>query len=878
MSIRLLATKFHIPPWRSLGLSRPRLVERLSTGMREGRRLTLVSAPAGYGKSTLCSEWIHSLRSESWLTAWLTLDPADNDLRRFLAYFQAVFQQIVPAAGESAPSLLDLPQLPPTSLVLDELLNRLSTQESAILLFLDDYQVISDPAIHEAVAYFLEHQPAGVHLVITTRQDPPLPLARLRARQQMTEIRARDLRFTSEEARQFFTCTMHLDLADVVVQTMEARTEGWAVGLQLAGLALQNINDPLAFIQSFSGSHRYVLDYLAEEVLRQQGEEQTSFLSQTSVLDQFNADLCRALTGRQDAQQIIERLEKDNIFLVPLDNARIWFRYHQLFRDYLRTLLGKVEQGELCKKASHWYETGGMIREAVHYALASSDSNFSADVLERAMNQSTAWAGGNVTMLSSWLAALPEQILRSRPQLNLNASRILYLAGQFGQAEKHLTQAEITLESLPKTSEVDRLQAIALLYRGSIACVRGEAQAALEQTLSALSRLPKDDHLAQARAYFNLGSAYEIADQMKRAVENYLLCSESAQMAGVHFLAIQASCSAAQVQVKQGNLSEVEQTCQAVILIAGGARIPPLGLAHIILGIVALERNELSNARQLLLDGLALSRQGGLMDNAVLGLTALTRLFICMGDMAKAMSTAQEARSILQAFGVPMLASHAEAFLARTQLSMGKKQEALQWATAYQNSRGDTLLEYEDLTLARVLLAAGQLDAVPALLLPILECATRATRYLACVETMLLLGQCHVAKKDPDAVEWLSQALQLAAPRGLIRIFLDVDAPLVTLLPKARAAAPEFVDRLLEHLPLPHGTLHPANARLPEPLSEQELRVLGLIVSGRTNQEIATELYISVGTAKWHVHNILQKLGVNNRPQAIARSRELGIY
>lgn len=884
MPIRLLTTKFHVPPWRSVEVPRPRLVEQLSTGLREGRKLSLVAAPAGYGKSTLCSEWIHALQGGNWQIAWLTLDAADNDVRRFWGYVDAALRQAVSAAGEAVSSLLDLPQLPSISVILDELLNSLCAQESPVLLFLDDYQMISNPAVHEAVMYFLEHQPHHMHLAISTRQDPPLPLARLRARQQMTEIRARDLRFSREETSQFFTRTMQLDLAEEVVQRMEARTEGWAVGLQLAGLALQNIPDRLAFTQSFSGSHRYVLDYLAEEVLRQQGKELQDFLSHTSVLDQFNAALCQALTGREDTHQMIERLEKGNIFLVPLDHERVWFRYHQLFRDYLRTLLRNDEQAALCKKASQWYEENGLLPEAVQYALASKDSNFSADVMERAMRHSTAWSGGNITLLSSWLAALPEQVLCTRPQLRLNASRIYYLAGQYAQAEKHISQAEEMLKDAPKTPEVEKMQALALLYRGSIACVRGDVQAALEQTISALARLPKDESLAHARAYFNLGSAYELADQMERAVENYLLCSEAAQQAGVHFLAIQASCAAAQVQVKQGSLNEAEQTCQVAIHIAGGVRIPPLGLAYIVLGTVALERNKLAEAGQLLKDGIALSRQGSLMDNAVLGLATLARLQVCIGDIPAALSTIQEARSILLAFRVPMLAAHADAFLARMQLATGKKQEAMQWAALQKGDRkaaehpdchGDARLEYAHITLARVFLAANEIEDVPKLLLPVLECAQKAGRFYTCVETMLLLSQYCEAKKDPDAIRWLIQALELAAPRGLVRIFLDHEALLTAILPKARAAAPEFVDLLFDHLPPALGTTHPANARLPEPLSEQELRVLGLVISGKSNQEIAVELYISVGTAKWHVHNILQKLGVSNRPQAIARAREL---
>jgi LuxR family maltose regulon positive regulatory protein len=873
----LLATKFHIPPWRPPGVSRPRLVNQLAGGLDEARRLTLVSAPAGYGKTTLMAEWIHSLRGE-WRLAWLSLDAADNDPGRFLTYFLAAFQHADPSIFESAPSLLNLQQLPPTQVLLDALINRLSLLEAPILLILDDYQVISNPVIHETLAYVIEHQPAGLHLVLLTRQDPPLPLSRLRARRQMTEIRAQHLRFTPDEAGNFFAHVMQVNLAEEAALALGERTEGWAVGLQLAGLALQNNTDPDRFIQSFRGSHRYVLDYLAEEVIAQQGEQVRAFLVYTSVLDRFSASLSSALTGQPNAQAVMDRLEKGNLFIVPLDNERVWYRYHHLFRDYLLTLIDKTEQAELYKKASAWHEANDMRIEAVRYALASGDPDFSVEVVERAVNQNAIWSGGNIALLTSWLGALPDRVLQARPKLTLNASRIFYLASQFHLAEKHLSQAEEALQTLSETPETEQLLALAALYRGSIACVRGDIQQAIEQTTLAQARLSKENHLAHARAYYNLGQAYEADDQLDRAVDNYLLSSSAAQVAGVHFLAIQARCAAAQVQIRQGRLHLAEQTCQEAVQSGGGERIPPLGLAYIVLGAIALERNQLDAAEDLLENGITLSRDGGLMDNAVLGLASLARVRACKGDVVGALAMVQDARAAIQSFGVPLLASYAAAFLARLQLAIGQPQEAARWAEGYMANRGTAAAEYEDLTLARVLLADSQLEAVPSLLHPILEKATQAGRQYTCIETMLLLSLFHHARKETGLAEdWITRSVVLGALSGAVRIFLDTGRPLVELLPKARAAAPEFVDTLLKIAAPAPETAATANAGLPEPLSTQELRVLALIVAGRSNQEIAEELVISVGTAKWHVHNILQKLGVSNRPQAIALAREIGL-
>jgi len=878
MTVRLLATKFHIPACRTAEVPRPRLKNLLDAGLLERRKLALVSAPAGYGKTTLVAQWLHALVQEEHRVGWLSLDPTDNEPERFLAYFLGAFQRANESLGEKLQPFFELPQLPSPQHVLDELINMLAALDGNTLLVLEDYHRISNPAVHGTLEYFLDHQPAGVHIILTTRQDPPLPLPRLRARGQLTEIRARDLRFTLDEARSFLLQSAAADLVDRAAGLLEERTEGWAVGLQLAALALQNSRDPERFLRTFHGSHRYVLDYLAEEVLRQQGEAVASFLIQTGVLDQFNADLCSALTGRSDAQAVIEQLERANLFVVPLDDEGLWYRYHHLFQDYLLTLLTRPEQEALYKKASAWHEANDLLPEAVRYALDSGDSDFAAGVIERAINRNTTWSGGNIALLSRWLGALPDRAITSRPVLCLHASRIHYLASRYDLAEQHIELAEAALKNQPETPERERLHALAALYRGSLACMRGDWQQTLELTEYARERIPAEDHLAHARAYFNLGHACEGGGDLARAVPYYLQSADEAQVAGVHFLSIQARCSAAQIMVRQGRLAQAEQACQEAVRQVSGARIPPIGLAFIVLGVIALERNQLDSAGQLLQDGVSLSREGGLLDNAVTGLAVLARLYTCRGDRDAAIATVQEAQTLLATLNDPRLSRYAAGYYARLQLFLGVEAAAVQWAVAYQARRETAASEHEDLVLARILLAEGQPARIPDLLHPIYQAAKNEGRNQTCIEAALLLSLYHDARKEAEAAaDWLNRSLELAAPAGYLRLFLDEGAPLLEQLPRVRSTNRDFVDTLLAQLQPQTSPGAAINSRLVDPLSEQELRVLDLIVAGKSNQEIAEALVISVGTAKWHVHNILQKLGARDRAQAIALALETGL-
>jgi LuxR family maltose regulon positive regulatory protein len=684
-----------------------------------------------------------------------------------------------------------------------------------------------------------------------------------------------------DKTTQFFSHYMKLDLESEVISVLEARTEGWIAGLQLAGIVLKNLPDHQAFMDTFSGSHRYVLDYLTDEVLQSQDEEVRQFLVQTAILKRFNTDICQAVTGNPNSQFILEQLEQTNMFIVPLDHERVWYRYHHLFADSLLTELSKAEASELYKKASAWHEANDMIFEAVTYALDSADPEFMADMIDVALQQETIWSSGNLVLYSSWLEKLPAQVLANRPHLSLNAAFVLYLSGRFDDALQLIALAETDLAAQPASPEVENLLALVALYRGSIAAVRGDVEQAIELITFAQSRLPRADHMAHARAHFSLGVANENSGQADDAAKNFLRASEKAQSAGVLHLAVHARCSAAQVLIDLGRLNLAEQACRTAIDLAEGQRFPPLGVALSILGGIALERNDLASAEQLLNEGIALSSQRMLLIHVIAGMASYVHLTVCQGNTAEFLNAIDEVNAILkeydEEYDVDRFYLVAAAHQARMHIFLADRQAVDQGARAYQASRSDSPFEYAELTLVRYLLMSGDYEAVPSILQPLLDAARHEGRFRASMEIKLLFSRYCQDKGDiPTALKWLSEALEIAAPEGFIRIFLD-EAPVLELLPQVRETAPDLVDAILGQQKSPDDVERPAQPQLPEPLTEQELNILALIVGGKTNQQIADELVITLGTVKWHVHNILQKLGVNNRTQATIRAQELGL-
>src|SRR5215203_1928432 len=556
----LVTTKVRVPRTRTELVPRPRLREALAP--YEQRRLTLVSAPAGFGKTTLLSEWLEDRSGDGLPIAWLSLEEADNDLARFLAYLVSALRSALgEGIGEGVLASLRLPEFPPVEAVVGVLINELAdVRHEEVTIVLDDYHVIYSGPVHEATSFLLEHLPGNAHLVISGRADPPLPLAKLRARDQVTEIRAAELRFTIEEATAFLKGVMGLTLSAADVATLEAITEGWVAALQLAALSMRDREDVSGFVETFSGSNRHVLDFLAEEVLERQPEGMREFLLKTSVLERMSAPLCDALTGRNDGQQMLERLERENLFVIALDDERRWYRYHHLFADFLRSRLqrGQPERmRELHRRAAEWYEQNGWTSEAVRHALAAQEHDRAADLVEQVARKM--WNRGEVMTLLGWLEALPEEVMRRRPPLLLQYSAALLWVGQLDDVEPLVQEIEhavgVSEQSHDEDLQPSADETLRQILLGGLAATRswraylkGEPHGAIALARRALELLPGTDLELRTFAAYRLAEAYRTADDLEAATAAFAETAELGRAAGHDFLVLMAMSRQAKLQ------------------------------------------------------------------------------------------------------------------------------------------------------------------------------------------------------------------------------------------------------------------------------------------------------------------------------------------
>ena len=601
----LLATKLYAPILRAGLVPRPHLLQRLTAGL--ACRLTLVSAPAGFGKTTLTAAWLYGAGRAH---TWLSLDEADNDPVRFTAYLLAALQKIDPHIGQAAQALMQAPQPPPPEALLTSLLNDIAVTPEPFVLVLDDYHLIQALPIHQQMGFLLEHQPPQMHLVITTREDPPLPVARLRARGQITEIRQADLRFTEEEAADFLRRLMGLDLSTADVAALQRHTEGWIAGLQLAALSMQGSDDVQHFVRSFTGSHRYILDYLLEEVFRQQRAGVQDFLVKTSVLDRLAAPLCDAVTQRaDDSRDLLLALEQANLFLVPLDDSRQWYRYHRLFRDLLRTQRAELDVAALHLRAAHWFEQNGLLDEAMNHALAAQDW----DEVERLIEPASAQAinHGQFATLNRWLDALPEARLRGSAELAALKGWAQLSLGQFVAVG---TWADLAHDLLPADA-LPFSQALVVCLQIYVAQIRSDIPQVVELAHQALSLLEKGDpHGLRGAALANLGSAQVVMGDIPAATRTYRELARLGQEAGHPISAVSALGSLAWLLRLQGNPREALALCQQALDLcvdARGETLPLAGQALVGLGMIYYDLNELTRAREHLVKGLELGKQLG---------------------------------------------------------------------------------------------------------------------------------------------------------------------------------------------------------------------------------------------------------------------------
>jgi LuxR family transcriptional regulator, maltose regulon positive regulatory protein len=900
MTSQLLTTKLYIPQAHPNLVPRPRLSERLEEGMR--RKLTLISAPAGFGKTTLLSEWRMMHSGDEYPVSWISLDEGDSDLARFLSYFVAALQTISEGIGEAALASLRSPQPPPIESVLTALINEVAAIPNDFALVLDDYHLIEAEPIHSAIAFLLEHLPPRMHLVIASRTEPPLPLSRLRARNQLTELRATDLRFTTGETAAFLEGLMGLELSAEDIEALERRTEGWIVGLQLAALSMQSREDTSGFIEAFTGTNRYVLDYLADEVLQMQPEQVQTFLLQTSILDRLTGPLCDAVIGQSNGQAMLEGLEHANLFLVPLDQERRWYRYHHLFSDFLRSRLRRIQPKrvpELHRRAAGWYEEHGAITEAVGHALAAEDFERAARLVEQ--TRAAMITRDELNTLLGWLKALPDELVRSRPPLCLAYAWVLVLTGQVDAVEARLRDAEFALDAgSAEPEERDRVLGETAAARAEVARMRGDMPRAIELSHQALEILPEDTLLLRSVVALNLGSAYWISGDTTAASQASSEATVLSQAAGNIYVTLVALRGLALVKAAQGRLREAAELYRRALRLGperGYELLPVMGYVYVGLGELLREWNDLEAASHFLTEGIELCKQGGLVVPLPDGYISLSRVKQAREDTAGAFATVQEAEQLMRRHNISLLVAKLAAHRARLSLAQGDVEAIARWAGESDLGVDDELSfqrEFEHTTLARVLIAQDKTGEAQQLLERLLAAAGADERVGSLIEILALRALALQAASDMGgAVNALARALSLAEPEGYVRVFADEGAPMAALLPKVLEAQKEgglaptspnisrkYVGKLLAAIKArtasPTGMSLSATAgSLVEALSERELEVLRLVALGASNREIARKLFISLSTVKTHINNIYRKLEVRTRTQAVARAREL---
>jgi LuxR family maltose regulon positive regulatory protein len=874
----LLTTKLYIPPIRPELVSRPRLTGRLNAGMTY--KLTLVSAPAGFGKTTLLSEWS---QQSAFPVAWVSLDTDDRDPARFWAYFIAALQTVQPELGRAILAAFQSPQPPPVEVVLTALINEIAAIPNHFALVLDDYHLIEAQPIHSALAFLLDHLPPQMHLIIAGRADPPLPLARLRGRGQLTELREDDLRFKPDEATAFLNHVMGLNLSAQDAAALEARTEGWIVGLQLAALSMRGRDDVHQLVQSFAGSHRYILDYLIEEVFQQQSAEVQDFLLKTSILDRFTAPLCDAIVEQDgilpyDAQAMLERLDQANLFIIPLDHERQWYRYHRLFADLLRHRLdmacGKEHVALLHAQASQWYETNGFPADAVHHALAGRDWERAATLISDASG--SLMSRGEVMTVVGWLQALPDKVVRARPQLCLECSWPLILTGQLEAAESYLAQAEqAAQDNAAFLGEIVSAQAY-------IARIRGDARRTIDLSQRALTLLPQDNLSSRSIVALNLGLAHWHRGHLAEAEQALTEADHTALQSGNSHVRLMAFGLLGPIQAAQGKLHQAAILCRQAIQLGEGS--PAMALTHLEFGALLYEWNDLEAAADHLRRGIELTQRSGNLELQTGGYRMLALLKQAQGDASAALAALQEAHQLARDHDVtPLVHARNAACHAQIALAQDDVATAVHWAAQVtEEADAFPLYPFLCLTPARLLLAQNQKAAAAEQLEALYETAVGAGWQFGVVEVRAL--QALAAPTPTAALTFLTDALALAQPEGYVRTFVDKGEPMATLLREtaSQGIAPDYVSKLLaafgvskygSEVPLPHPPTQP----LIEPLSERELEVLQLLADGQTNHEIAQALHVSVNTVKTHLKTIYGKLGVHSRREATAQAKKLGL-
>ena len=878
----LLTTKLHPPRRRRTLIARPRLRD-LATRTRHPA-LTLVSAPAGFGKTTLVADWFAGERT----TAWLSLDPRDDDPERFWTYVLAALATVTPDLSSDTAALLQ-GRRAPLETVVATLINDLETASQDIVLVLDDYHVINAPEIHDSVAFLLEHLPPQISLVIATRADPPLPLASLRADGDLLEVRAADLRFTADEAAAYLNGAMDLTLTTADVDVLEARTEGWIAALQLAALSMQGRSDPASFINEFAGDDRFILDYLADEVLERQTARIRDFLLDTSLLSRLTGPLCAAVTGQDDAKATLEELDRSNLFLVPLDDRRTWYRYHHLFGDVVRARLLDEQPdrvAELHRRASDWYASNGEPQEAIVHALAGEDPERAAELIELAAPAMQ--RARQESQLRSWLEALPVDLYGDRPVLAMALVGARMATGDADALDPLLeivdswlgrTEAPIVFDEVAH----GRLPAMAAVHRAGLALLAGDTDGTIEHAQRVLELVGADDHLQRGAAAALLGLAYwsrgDLDDGRERYIES-VACFEAGD-----YLPDVMGCSLAlaDIQLTQGRLHEAQRTFESALrYTADDPGLRGAADMHVGLSLLAVEHNDLDTAADHLRSSAELGEHMGLPQHPYRWRVATARLHEAQGDLDKALELLTEAEARYNTDYSPSVRP-VTALKARIEVKLGDLDAGARWADAHGLSADDELSyvrEFEHLTLARVLLARGLAHAVEqatGLLRRLLTAADDGHRSGSTIEILVLLALAQQAAGDnTGATASLREALARAEREGYVRSFLDAEPTVTDLLRPLGGTSNGHAAQILGSGRSPQ-LRHRSRAADPDELSDRELDVLRLLRSDLSGPDVARELHVSLNTLRTHTKHIYTKLGATNRREAVTRAAELGL-
>jgi LuxR family maltose regulon positive regulatory protein len=893
----ILNTKLYIPPKRLTLVARPSVIERLEKGLN--RSIILVSAPAGFGKTTLLSEWHTSENGKTQPLAWLSLDPEDNDIERFLLYLATALDTLKKGISDSILPLLQTNQLPAIKVILTSLINELDeTLQLPFILVLDDYHLITSPVVHEALIFLVENIPPQMRLVILTREDPPLPLARLRARQQLTEIRAADLRFSIDESAAFFNQVMGLNLTASDIETLETRTEGWIAGLQMIAISISGRDDKSDFIRSFASSHRFIFDYLIEEVLEGLAPEIKDFLVRTSILDRMCAPLCDAVTGKNSSQNILLQLEQMNLFIIPLDDQRRWYRYHHLFADILHQQLRTANSGnnqDLHQKAYKWYQDNDLIGDAIHHALAIGDYETVADLSEKLVFESI--ERHELFTIANWLENLPDEIMQAKPWLNVAFAWILFRTRQFDRVEQHLQNME---HSLPELQEDNaHIQSHIAAIQAYLAGTHGDIEKIAFMARKSLGLLPEKEKRLRGSMFSLLGSSLQLIGNFKEAKQAYFDGIAASKAAGDWQNTIESYGDLTGFYVERGQLHEGFSACQEALKYAessfkkAGRNPVETAYIHFRLSTILRHWNELEESLWHAKKAIEITQKWG---------SGFRLAYVNLGIALQAIGQHEEAMQAIQQ-AETMASEESEFWLAEVRsvrvllrLDQGNLDAASSWALESGLSPDDEIPfshRRQYLSLAQVLLARGQGGDLEALNQTIqllsrfqdLVDASNASAYS--LQVLILKALAYQVQGNMEAAtSAIGQALSIAEQGGYIRVFVREGSEMKKLLEQAVriGVSPIYAGKLLEAFGDDFQEVYPTRRKdalpdiLAETLTSRELEVLRLLDTELPIPNIANELVVSVETVRTHIKRIYRKLDVHSRYEAVVRAKDLNLF